>query len=1310
MKRHLISLVIGISFTALNSNLLVAQKSGEEISGYELVELSNPDNLSKTDINAPGFPTRAVDLDVLPGFQNPPNGYGEVPFWWWTGDPLNKDRLLWQIEELHKKGVNGMQVNYSHTKEKGWPTDKADPELFSEEWWDIWEFVVQECSKRDMGIGLSGYTIDWPKPNMEARNLFSRIIYSIPEINGRTIEIDTILSVKSSDKVSITISDKSIGVWAYPIRNRSLNFGGIDLQKFVTNSNLNWTAEEGEWEIYVFSDVSHPGTINPIHPLAGSTVINKFFEQFQHNTVDKTSKGLNYFFQDELKFGVGDRMWTNDFNDQFRKYKGYEVFEVLPALYTDMGQITAKARLDFMDVKIHLSEERYFKPIFDWHWSRGMIYGCDPSSRGKKPEEYGDYFRGTRWYTAPGHDTPGGNADLIKGKVSSSIANLYKRPRVWLEGYHSLGWGATPERLMYATSENYLYGCNLLNLHGLYYSTHGSFWEWAPPSYHFRMPYWDHLDVFLKYFERLSYLLSQGVLQSDIAILYPVSPLQAEMKSPTETSLYRNQSVLQNKQGVLKVNSKEFTKTAFESGTELFNSGYDFVFIDHQSLIRAEIDQNQFTVSDATYKVLVLPSMKSMRWSTVQQALKFYRSGGIVIAVESLPQASDRIGNNDPELDKAIKEIFGVSTNEINSGISLKKQGNRAGGIGLFVKDAHQLKNEISKLLTQHVSSDESVRAMHRKIGKRDVYMVMGSGKDVSCDFLSKGKVEQWDPWTGKVTPQYQSTETNLGTNIRLSFEDNQAQIIVFSPGEIPVKVVSTQLDEIANIEKNKGNITVTGYTRVPGLSETTLNVNGELIKVSVYASPPPTPLRLDGDWEFELKPTMNNSWGDFRLPVFEKIIGAEARFFSYAEETSDPVGWELADIDDSKWERVTYGFGQKFWKLGPLPSGCDLSGLEQELSSTYQIDPTNPVIVNGKTYNWEPYDYSWRMGIEGDPGDQKGFHGLKKRLTSDFILFKKQKETDSMGINYLWTSAYTHKKTKVQPHIGNLKPSVIYLNSKKVPILSSELKLKAGNNPLLLRYDTLGRTHFVLEKSDAEGSDKRTPLSMKWWDMEGRINFDVKPESTAHYGWYRFTAPPGLQSMTIRAMGQLEVWVNGNSQVVKTVKEDFPAKYQVDLSESIKKKSKVAVRIKQAQGFSGGSVLPEPILLNCTAGAIQLGDWSKGSVLENYSGGAWYRKNIQLSNKQANSKVIIDLGKEVVASAEVKINGVSAGILVSAPWTLDISKLVKSGDNSIEILVYNTLSNHFKTIPTKYNTNKEQKSGLIGPVQLEFLTIVELK
>lgn len=1279
---------------------LLAQDLGTKISGSNLLELSNPGNLSVPGSDAAGFPSHASDLDVLPGFQNPPDGYGEVPFWWWTGDPLDKDRLLWQIEELHKKGINGMQVNYSHTKEVGLPTDKADPELFSEEWWEIWKFVADECGKRDMGIGLSGYTIDWPKG---VDNLFSRIIYSISEINGRSIVIDTTMRVIAGCNVSIPVSNKSIGVWAYPVINGKINSGGVDLKTFVANSKLDWTTTDGEWDIYVFNTKHHPGTINPIHPLAGKTVIEKFFQTFQENTVDKTAKGLNYFFQDELMFGVGDRIWSDDFNDKFKEIKGYDVFEILPALYTDMGQVTAKARLDFMDVKIHLSEKRYFKPIFDWHWSRGMIYGCDPGSRGKNPVEFGDYFRGVRWYTAPGHDTPGGNADLIKGKVSSSIANLYKRPRVWLEGYHSLGWGATPERLMFATSENYLYGCNLLNLHGLYYTTHGSFWEWAPPSYHFRMPYWDHLTVFLKYFERLSYLLSHGVLQSDIAIMYPVSPIQADMKAQKQPNAHGDV-------GSLRVDTRPYTKAAFESGTELFKNGHDFIFIDHQSLARAEIYEKEFSVSDASYKVLVLPSMKSVRWSTVQQALKFYRNGGIVVAVESLPQASDRIGSNDPKLDAAIKEIFGVTGSEMNSGIKSGKQINKAGGIGMFVTDANALKNEINTLLTKHVSSNEPVRAMHRKIGKRDVYMVMGSDNDVDCTFLSKGKVELWDPWTGKVTPLYEVRETVEGTTVRLSFQTNQALIIVFSPEDIQVKVASTQLDEIADIEIKNGKAMVTGYSRAPGLKRTTLCVNGQLQIVSANVEPAPAPITLDGDWQFELQPTMDNRWGDFRLPVTEQMIGAEARIFSYAEETSEPVGWELPNIDDSGWQHVSHGFGQKFWKLGPLPADTDFMALEKELSSKTFIDPTKPVIVNGEIYAWKSYDYSWRMGIENDPGDQEGYHGLKKRVTNSFIKLDKPSGKVNDARYYLWTSAYVPKKTKVQPCMGEFKPAAIYLNNKKISTLSSKLKLNSGSNSLLLRYDTPGRGYYVLENVDAKESGERTPLSMKWWNMEDLIAFDVKPANETPVGWYRFTAPPGLKSMTIRAMGKIEVWVDGKAQEVKTNSSDYPATYTVVLAKSISRESKVAVRIEQIRGYYGGSALPEPILLDCVEGIAQTGNWSNGSVLACYSGGAWYRKTVSLTKKQADSRVIIDLGKEVIATAEVKVNSKSVGILVAAPWKLDISKFVKQGDNKIEILVYNTLTNHFKTIPTNYNTNKTQKSGLLGPVQLEFSSKVILK
>jgi hypothetical protein len=1264
-------------------------------SGYNLLELSNPKNLALPGADAPGYPSRSADLDILPGFQNPPVGYGEVPFWWWTGDSLTKDRLLWQIEELHKKGISGMQINYSHTQEKGWPTDKSDPELFSEEWWDVWKFVANESGKRNMSIGLSGYTIDWPNG---ADNLFSRLIYSIAEINGRSIEIDTIMRVSKGKMISIPISAEHIGVWVYPVVNGKITSGGIDLQKFVKNSKLNWKPANGEWDVYVFSSKRHPGTINPIHPLAGKMVIEKFFQRFQENTVDKTANGLNYFFQDELHFGVGDLIWTDDFNDVFKKIKGYNVFEILPALYTDMGQVTVKARLDYMDVKIHLSEERYFKPIFDWHWSRGKIYGCDSGGRGKNPIEFGDYFRATRWYTAPGHDTPGGKADLIKGKVSSSIANLYQRPRVWLEGYHSMGWQATPERLMFATSENYLYGCNLLNLHGLYYTTHGSFWEWAPPDYHFRMPYWDHMGVFLKYFERLSYLLSHGTLQSDVAILYPTSAIQGDMHAALE---YVN--------GNLNADKKEYTKAAFESGTQLFNNGHDFIFIDDQSLSRADISNKEFNVSDASYKVLVLPALKSVRWETIQQALKFYRNGGIVVAVESLPNASDRIGSNDSELNAVIKEIFGLTGEDMTAGTIPQKQMNKAGGIGLFVSDASMLNKEIINLMPKHVSSDKLVRSMHRKIGKRDVYMVMGDGKDINCLFRSKGKVEQWDPWTGKVTPLYGATKTTEGTRIKLSFNANQAQIIVFSPEVVQVEVVSSQLDEISKVEIIDGKAVVTGYNGTPGLKQAILNVNGRIETVSARVATTPSPIILDGDWGFELKPTMDNRWGDFRLPVTEQMIGAEARILSYAQETSEPVGWELPNIDDSAWPRVTYGFGQKFWKLGPLPNNIDYSAFDKELSSNSSIDPTKPVTINGERYTWESYDYSWRMGIEGDPGDQKGFHGLKERVTDDFIKLAKPSRGNNNSVYYMLTSAYVSEKTKAQPFMGEFKPVAIYLNNRKVTDPTSVLNLNSGFNSLLLRYDKPGRGHYVLGKEGVKEIGKRTPLAMTWWDMKGRVAFDVNSSQKSPAGWYRFTAPPGLQAMTIRAIGKIKVWVDGKLQDVKTESDNYPATYQVNLPHSIAKQSKVAVRIESEHGYYGGAALPEPILLNCVAGIGQIGNWSEGSVLECYSGGVWYRKNISLSKEQSSSKVMLNLGKEVIATAEVRVNGQPAGILVAAPWQIDISTLIKTGNNSIEVLVYNTLVNHFRTIPSTY-TDKSQKSGLLGPVKLEFSTNTILK
>jgi hypothetical protein len=60
-------------------------------------------------------------------------------------------------------------------------------------------------------------------------------------------------------------------------------------------------------------------------------------------------------------------------------------------------------------------------------------------------------------------------------------------------------------------------------------------------------------------------------------------------------------------------------------------------------------------------------------------------------------------------------------------------------------------------------------------------------------------------------------------------------------------------------------------------------------------------------------------------------------------------------------------------------------------------------------------------------------------------------------------------------------------------------------------------------------------------------------------------------------------------------------------------------------------------------------------------------------------------------------------GVKVALPWTFDISALIRPGRNRIEVLVCNTLANHYTTEPTHYRG--ETTSGLLGPVQIEWST-----
>jgi hypothetical protein len=352
--------------------------------------------------------------------------------------------------------------------------------------------------------------------------------------------------------------------------------------------------------------------------------------------------------------------------------------------------------------------------------------------------------------------------------------------------------------------------------------------------------------------------------------------------------------------------------------------------------------------------------------------------------------------------------------------------------------------------------------------------------------------------------------------------------------------------------------------------------------------------------------------------------------------------------------------------------------------------------------------EYSLRWGIEKDAGAQ-GYHGLKEKVHNDTIGIGVMKN-DGWQPSYVaeekdtffWTSVIAPRDMTANIHSGLIKPTKAWLNG--LEIQSKNVALKKGPNILVLQYakEKPGHTYFVISTSVPVEPEpeivrlpagqqpvfKLSPLTAKWADDLGLLPFDIRANEEKPIGWYRFVSAPGLRALNIKCKGEPQVFVDD-----KPVKKSRDGIFK--LSNPALKPVQVMIRLEQERGCYGGAALLEAIKLDCGVGAFPVGDWSQNEGLASYSGGAWYRKTI---NIPAAKQVSLDLGN-VNSSAEVKVNGKAVAIRLSAPWQFDITKFVKPGDNRIEVLVYNTLANHYCTVPTAYRGSA--LSGILGPVRV---------
>jgi hypothetical protein len=575
---------------------------------------------------------------------------------------------------------------------------------------------------------------------------------------------------------------------------------------------------------------------------------------------------------------------------------------------------------------------------------------------------------------------------------------------------------------------------------------------------------------------------------------------------------------------------------------------------------------------------------------------------------------------------------------------------------------------EILLLINEFISRDVAtsvgpLNVLHRRLETQDVYYVFNPAPTpltAEVSFRATGAVEKWDAWTTEVSRLSQAVGPEGFSTLRLTFAAREAKVIVFRRQDWSNHVLRSSTFSAVELQQ------------------------------------------FDGPWNFTVRPTLDNRFGDFRLPATNGLLAPEVSRFKWAEENTAGVNWHERDFDDSSWPETTYSFGPRFEVMGPLPPNSRSEG------------------------PWRPYSFSLRWGIERDPFLTDWFsgpHGLKNKVPDEFLDFN----CDQPGSEWhLRASVVVDADREATMILGGRCAYRVWINGELVMEQAEPLPPGRHAPWNIPHYECepreatvrlhKGVNHLRLKLVQPEGQRTRAfvafnppppssnCLGLRWFTQqrEPRPALLASPERRAT--WLRCLAPPGLKGLQFVSRGRARVWAHGHEMAIEKIEtlSDGSLRYRAVTKEMHAEPVLLAWRIESDPEYRAGDVFLEPVRFECGTGKLPMGDWCAHGLAV-YSGIGEYERSFELTEWPRDGRIVLDLG-DISASAEVRVNGISAGVLIAPPWRVDVTDLVQVGKNTLTIQIANTLANHYSVgIPTPYAFPHQTRSGLFGPVRLMY-------
>ncbi|MEU6716999.1 glycosyl hydrolase [Nonomuraea sp. NPDC046802] len=826
-------------------------------------------------------------------FEEPPRDFGPTPLWWWSGAKVTRERLEWQMRRFAAGGVHNLVVINLAPAGPAFGAQADDPAWFSDEWWA--RFTDACDIARRLGMRLWFYD----QIGFSSANVQGGITHRHPEAAGRALRCER--AVVTGGRAEMLATECLIGAYSQDGRR-------VHLPDTPDGTD-------------VLLITSVPTAFDYLAPHAVDLLMDTIHGEFDRRVPQYLGNVVAGSFQDELP---ATNSWTAHFPEEFMARRGYDLLEHLPALFLRGDRQAAKVRTDYYAVRAELTEEALFKPLGDWHEARGMLVGADPThpARSGYPTQstqiYTDYFRTHRWYSAAGNDHEGDS------KVHSSMAHLYGHERVWIEAFHSSGWGGTPAETYDWLLPFLRAGANLYNPHASYFGTAGGWFEWAPPSTDWRQPYWKQYPAFSRAVSRIASIMSWGVYSASVAVLHPTTSAQALLPLDVPVDHFGD-GYLGDED--LDAAQHDYLRLCGTNGWfhtrigELDRRRIAFDVIDDDSLQRAEITAGAVHVAGLRYAAVLLPSASVLEEGTARQLIALLDAGGRVVVVGRMPSFAAGMNGND----------------SVIAALAAHPRLERAA-------DAESGAKAVADL-TDYATGD--VPLLVRRIGTEAVALVTGAFPNASA---------------------HPPRDASQG----MDYDFDPARYAAVSTVRVNAVVAEAELWNPVTGARLAADVTVSGHR-----STIKVPLDGAPAAIVVWRegeAPPAAPKApapatiatdLSSGWYGRLVPTMDNTWGDMALPA-EPVDQLQIWSFT----------WQNGDTEQAA--RATYG--NRVRVLGPVPAEQAPAALDREAVG-HILAGEWPLVDDDA--GWEVSLYSSSRGA-ADPG--RGTLGHKGLVNEEFI------------------------------------------------------------------------------------------------------------------------------------------------------------------------------------------------------------------------------------------------------------------------------------------------------------------------------------